>query len=42
MAQYNNRQEVEQDGPSMLRVLLEAEKIIMSGGLLVRDTSPAW
>ncbi|MCP2241436.1 hypothetical protein LX86_000156 [Lentzea aerocolonigenes] len=38
IAQYNNHQQVEQDGPSMLRVLLEAEKIIMSGGLLVRDT----
>ena len=38
MAQYNNHQEVEPDGPSMLRVLLEQDHLIMAGGLLVRDT----
>ncbi|MGW6934161.1 hypothetical protein ACWGE0_29175 [Lentzea sp. NPDC054927] len=38
MAQYNNHQEVEPDGPSMLRVLLEQDRLIMPGGLLVRDT----
>ncbi|MBM7857419.1 hypothetical protein [Lentzea nigeriaca] len=38
IAQYNNGQEVGPDGPALLGGLLEQEAIIMSGGLLVRDT----
>ncbi|MEV6239043.1 hypothetical protein [Lentzea sp. NPDC051838] len=38
-AQYNNQQQVAETGPAMLRVLLEGDGLVMSGGLLVRDTA---
>ena len=38
IAQYNNSQEVGPDGPALLGGLLEQERIIMCGGLLVTDT----
>lgn len=38
LAQSNNGQQVEPDGPSMLRVLLTKEKLSAGGGLTVRDT----
>ncbi|MFI6094538.1 hypothetical protein ACIA8G_03240 [Lentzea sp. NPDC051213] len=38
IAQYNNRQELGPDGPSLLGGLLSRDRVVMYGGLLVRDT----